>query len=365
MMKKKSILSGAIAASCLLAAGHIVQADVPVGSKPTDALFGNDQGETRAVLLMQNGVVLDKRFAPGYSDKTRFISWSMAKSVTAVLIGALVADGKLKLDAPVPFAEWQKPGDPRGAITLRNMLHMASGLDHTEGLDPALGAQGVLKSDTTQKIFVSGTAAMASASLLKGMEAKPGAKYEYSSITSLLLSELITRQLTDSKDPKVRAGAYTAFAKERVFKPAGITDAVLEYDGAGTQIGGSIIHMTLDDWGRFGQLMMAGKGVDGTQVIAPDYLAFLKTPSVVDPGYGGHFWLNRPRSAENAKYPALFPGKGPGSLFSAVGHLGQYVITSPDQGLVLVRLGKTNDDKLQPVREALGAVVAAIPMKGK
>ena len=60
----------------------------------------------------------------------------MAKSVTAVLIGELVADGKLKLDAPVPLAEWSKPGDPRGAITLRQMLNMSSGLDHTEGLDP-------------------------------------------------------------------------------------------------------------------------------------------------------------------------------------------------------------------------------------
>ncbi len=329
------------------------------------ALFGADQGETRAVLLVKDGVPVLRRFAPGYSDKTRFISWSMAKSVTAVLIGELVADGKLQLDGPVPFAEWQKAGDPRGQISLRQMLHMSSGLDHTEGLDPAKGDEGITGSDTTQNIFVRATQAMAAPGLAKGMEAKPGTKYEYSSMTSLLLSELITRQLTGSKDARIRAAAYTAFAQERVLKPAGIKDAVLEFDGAGTQIGGSIIYMTLDDWGRFGQLMMAGKGADGAQVIAPEFLAFLKTPSATDSGYGGHFWLNRPRSGEGAKHPALFPGKGPDTAFSAVGHLGQYVITSPDQGLVLVRLGKTNDDKLQPVRDALGSIVAAIPMKDK
>lgn len=321
-------------------------------------LFGADQGETRAVLVIKDSKQLFRQLATGYSDQTRFISWSMAKSITAVLIGELVADGKLSLDAPVPFAEWRKQGDPRGQITLRHMLHMSSGLDHIEGLDPAEGDKGILGSDTTQTLFVAGTQAMAARGLAKGLEAKPGTKYEYSSITSLLLAELITRQLTDSKDPNVRAAAYTAFATERLFKPAGITDAMLEFDGAGTQIGGSIIHMTLDDWGRFGSLLLEGKGTDGVEVIAPDWLSFLKMPSITDPGYGGHFWLNRPRSQENAANPALFPGKGPDSAFAAVGHLGQYVIVSPDQRLVVVRLGKTNDDQLGPVRKALGEVVA-------
>ncbi len=347
-----------IFASLLLAAAAGPASNSASAPASAMTLFGADQGDARAVLIMKDGKQLFHRLAPGYTDETRFISWSMAKSVTAVLIGELVADGKLQLDAPVPFAEWQGAGDPRGQITLRQMLHMSSGLDHTEGLDPAEGDKGILGSDTTQTIFVAGTQAMAARGLAKDMEAKPGVKYEYSSITSLLLAELITRQLTDSKDPKTRAAAYTGFATERLFKPAGITNAVMEFDGAGTQIGGSIIHMTLNDWGRFGSLLLEGKGTDGSQVIAPDWLAFLKTPSITDPGYGGHFWLNRPRSQENAKYPALFPGKGPPSLFAAVGHLGQYVIVSPDQKLVVVRLGKTNDDQLDPVRKALGEVVS-------
>jgi CubicO group peptidase (beta-lactamase class C family) len=313
-------------------------------------LFAADQGETRAVLMMRGDKVVAKRYAPGYSDANRFISWSMAKSVTAVLVGELVADGKLSLDAPVPFAEWGKPGDPRGGITLRQMLHMSSGLDHTEGLDPREGAAGVLKSDTTSILFVNGTETMAARGLAKGMEAKPGVKYEYSSMTSLLLSELITRTLTDSKDAKVRAQAYTAFAQERLFGPAGITSAVFDFDGSGTQIGGSIIYMTLEDWGRFGQVMMGRAGV-----IAPDWLTFLRTPSATDGGYGGHIWLNRPRPKGSDL--ALFPGTGPNSLYAAIGHLGQFVIVSPEQDLVLVRLGKTNDNVMNPVRLALGRVV--------
>src|SRR3546814_2601111 len=56
-------------------------------------LFAADPG-TRAVLLIENGRVIAKRYAPGFSDANRFISWSMAKTVTAMLVGELVADGK-------------------------------------------------------------------------------------------------------------------------------------------------------------------------------------------------------------------------------------------------------------------------------
>ena len=249
-MQMKSLV---IAAAASLAAS---QSTAVAPSTPLAPLFAADQGETRAALMIRSGQVVAKHYGPGYSDANRLISWSMAKSVTAVLVGELVADGKLSLDAPVPFAEWRGAGDPRGGITLRQMLHMSSGLDHSEGLDPRDGAAGVLKSDTTSILFVNGTNMMAARGLAKGMEAKPGAKYEYSSITSLLLSELITRTLTGSKDAKVRAQAYTAFARDRLFGPAGITSAVFDFDDAGTQIGGSIIYMNLDDWGRFGEVML-------------------------------------------------------------------------------------------------------------
>lgn len=319
------------------------------------ALWETDQSETRAVVVLRDGREAAKRYADGYSDANRFISWSMAKSVTAVLVGELVADGKLQLDAPVPFIEWQKPDDPRAAITLRQMLHMESGLSHTEVGDP------IQNSDTNQALFVQATEGMAAYAMAKPLEAKPGTKYEYSSLTSLLLAELITRRLTDSKDPRVRANAYKAFAEERLFRPAGITSAVMDFDGAGTQIGGSIIYMTLDDWGRFGQLLLAGKGGDGDQVIAPGWLTFLRTPSPTNPRYGGHIWLNTGKGGGEAE---LFPGRGPPTLYAAIGHLGQYVIASPTQKLVLVRLGKTQDDALQPVREALGSVVASVSSSG-
>ena len=327
-------------------------------TSPIDAMFATDLGETRGALLIRDGRVVAKRYSAGYSDANRFVSWSMAKTITAALVGELVADGRLTLDAPAPVAEWQGANDPRRAITLRHLLTMSSGLRHTEVGDP------VENSDTNQVLFVSGTNTMAARAIAQPLETKPGSKFEYSSLTTLLLSEIITRTLTDSSDPLVRARIYQAFAEERLWKPTGIKSAVMDFDGAGTQIGGSIIYMTLDDYGRWGQLLLKGQAADKAQVIAPEWLAVMRAPSATNAEYGGQTWLNRAGGAD--AQPSLFPDKGPNTLFACIGHLGQFVIVSPDQDMVLVRLGKTDDSDpaFGRLRGALGDIAAAIPVKG-
>ena len=349
-MKKNS--RWIVLASVLLTSGSTAAPD-PGTLAP---LFGQGDGETRAALMIRDGRVVAKRYARGYSDTNRFVSWSMAKTVTAILIGDLVTQGKLSLDAPAPIAEWRGAADPRRAITLRMLLNMASGLRHTEVGDP------VEASDTDQVLFVSGTQAMAKRAIGVPLEARPGAKFEYSSLTTIILAEIITRTLTASSDARVRANAYRDFATAHLFAPAGIRSVVLDFDGSGTQIGGSLIYMTLDDYGRLGQVLLDGKGINGRQIVAPDWLAFMKKPSPDNPEYGGQLWLNRRGGRE--RHPALFPGHGPATLVSCLGHLGQFVIASPDQNLVLVRLGKTQDDTpaFTVLRGALAQIVDRVPL---
>ena len=314
------------------------------------SLFAADQGDTRAAVLIEDGRVIAKRYAPGYGDANRFISWSTAKTMTAMLIGELVSDGKLSLDAPAPIAEWRKPGDPRGAITLRHLLQMRSGLRHTEVGKP------IESSDTNQVLFASGTQDMAARSITQPLEAAPGSKFEYSSLTTIILAEIITRTLTDSRDPVVRAKAYRDFAMARLYRPAGAGGAFLEFDGGGTQIGGSLIHLSLDDFAHMGRLLLDGTGADGTQVIAPDWLAFMKTPSPAKSIYGGQTWLNR-----------FGVGAGGPAIASMNGHLGQYVLTFEGVGkdgkphsFILVRLGNTREDRLDVVEKAMGKLAARV-----
>ena len=57
----------------------------------------------------------------------------------------------------------------------------------------------------------------------------------------------------------------------------------------------------------------------------------------------------------------LFPGKAPSDVYAALGHLGQFVVVSPQHRLTIVRLGKTNDADLGPVNDQLAKLIAIFP----
>ena len=139
-------------------------------ARELDDLFSKPGlGETRAVVVMHGGEIAAERYAPGYGPQTRFVSWSMAKTVTAVMIGMLVADGRLRLDETPPIPRGQRPGDPRGEITLRQLLQMRSGLRHTEAGDPPY------ESSEVRMLFLDGRDDMALFAESQPLEAEPGA----------------------------------------------------------------------------------------------------------------------------------------------------------------------------------------------
>lgn len=344
-------MRGAATRAILLA---VLCAAVPAAATPAQdaaiaALFAPAAAETRAVVVMQDGRIVAERYGRGYGPANRFISWSMAKSVTATLVGMLVDAGKLRLDDPAPVPEWAKDG--RRAITLRQLLHMSSGLRHDE-----LGKPDVQDSDTNRALFSDRSADMLGAAVAAPLTAKPGTDYEYSSQTSVILAGIVQRTIAPGVNaPAARRKAMRDFMVARL--GAVMPSLICEYDARGTMIGGSLCHATARDWARFGQLYLDGGKFGGRQVVSAAWVAFVRTPAPTNPGYGGHFWINRANPA--AKRPALFPDQGPPDTFSPVGHLGQFVTITPSKRLIVVRLGKTQDDRLAPVRAALGRLVNA------
>jgi CubicO group peptidase (beta-lactamase class C family) len=83
--------------------------------------------------------------------------------------------------------------------------------------------------------------------------AEPGSKWEYSTATSVILSDIAARALTDSRDPAVRRQVMSDYLRSRLFIPAGMPSATPEFDAAGTMEGGSMIHATARDWAKFGE----------------------------------------------------------------------------------------------------------------
>src|SRR5260221_6705419 len=66
-----------------------------------------------AVVVVHDGRIIAERYAPGFGPDVRMQSWSMAKSVTNALVGTLVRQGRLRLDAPAPVPALRDPGHAR------------------------------------------------------------------------------------------------------------------------------------------------------------------------------------------------------------------------------------------------------------
>ena len=318
-----------------------------------DALFTDSgAGETQALLVMHGGRIVAERYGAGYGRETRFAGWSMTKTITGILIGLLVSDGRLRLDESAPVPAWQRPGDPRGEITLRQLLQMRSGLRHTEGGNPAYA------SDEVRMLFLDGRDDMAAYAEAPPLEAEPGSMFEYSSATSVILADLAARALTVRREPAIRRQAVADYLRTRIFEPLGMRSAVPEYDAAGTFIGSSMVHAPARDWARLGEFLRNAGAVRGAQIIPRGWIDFMIAPSPRNPGYGAQLWLNRPQRAGGE---TMFPGATPQSLFACVGHLGQYVIVSPVQRLTIVRLGKTDDPERKALRGHLAAIAGLFP----
>ncbi|MEP5937609.1 MAG: serine hydrolase [Erythrobacter sp.] len=327
-------------------------------ARAVDDLFSlPDLGETRALVVMQDGEIAAERYSDGYDADTRFVSWSMAKTVTAIMIGMMVADGKLSLDESAPVPQWRRPGDARGEITLRQLLQMRSGLRHTEAGNPPY------ESAEVRMLFLDGRDDMAAWAEEQPLEAEPGAKFEYSSNTTVILADIAADVLTSSKDPDIRRQAVTDYLNARLFDPLGMESMVPEFDAAGTLIGGSLIHGSARDWAKLGEMLRRkGKAPTGEQLVPRRWVERMIAPSPRSPHYGLQTWLNRPLDDADQPHP-LFPDRAPQSMFALIGHMGQYVIVSPQQRLTVVRLGHSaSEDRVRMVQK-LADVLELYPVR--
>lgn len=334
----------------------VVALAAPAAANPLADRFFTDPalGQTRALVVLQDGKRVYERYAPGYGPGTRLVSWSMAKTITGTLIGQLVGASRLDLDAPAPVPAWRvTPGDPRAAITLRHLVHMSAGLEHSE-------VEPVGSADTNRGLFSDRSGDIAAFAVSKPLATKPGSTYEYSTLTTHILADIAQRTIAPAADtPEAKRRATRAFINARLAGPAGMPSLVCEYDPAGTLLGGSLCHATARDWANFGQLWLDRGVVAGRQVIPAGWVRFALTPSPANGSYGGHIWLNRP--SKPGERPGLMQGLGPADAFAAQGHLGQFVIGVPSKRLVVVRLGFTPDDRRPALATGLGRLVEGWP----
>ena len=295
-----------------------------------------------AVLVVHGGRLVAERYqgALEHFDRpptpvtaeTTLLSWSMAKSMLHAVVGMLVADGRLALDAPAAVPEWADPGDPRHAITLRQLLAMRDGLDFAEDY-----VDGEV-SDTIEMLFGDGQADMAHFAADRPLAAPPGTRFNYSSGTSNIISGIVARAVGPGE-------SYARFLHGRLFGPLGMTSADPEFDEAGTWVASSSMYATARDYARFGLLYLRDGVWDGVRLLPAGWVDYGRTWVSEDPDdaspYGAHWW-----------------GVAGDTLgtFRASGYEGQSITLCPALDLMVVRLGKTPHERepnLIPWRAAM------------
>jgi CubicO group peptidase (beta-lactamase class C family) len=295
---------------------------------------------SRAVVVMQRGHIIAERYASGIGSDTALAGWSMSKSVMNALVGVLVQEGRLTVDAPAPIPEWHQPGDPRAGITLDHLLHMSAGLAFDEDQDSP-------RSDVMRMLFGVGDVAQFVTS--RDAAVAPGTHWTYSNASTNIIATAIRNVLHDRT-------AYLTFPRRALFDPIGMSSAVLETDAAGTFIGSSYMYATARDWARFGMLYLRDGVWNENRILPQGWIDYSRTPAPVGgvKRYGAHFWLEIP-----PEYAGTDP-RIPAPAFHAVGHEAQFVTIVPSRDLVIVRLGRTRHpqgwDHAAFVRDVLAAV---------
>ncbi len=272
------------------------------------------------LLILKNGEIVTERYRYGRSEDARFLSFSMAKSVTSLLIGIAVAHGAIaSLDDTAAKYVKDLDGSAYGNTSIRHLLRMSSGLRFTERYD---GQDDVAR--------LSRSAASGNPSVLSVLRsiterhAAAGEKFVYASAESEVLGRVLAaatgRSLAD-------------LSTEWLWQPMGAeNNAFWRTSTDGQEMAAGAFNASLRDWGRLG-LLLANDGRVGTQQIVPlEYLLdatdAARQPAAFSPyhatqsfGYGYQFWLHPLRERS----------------FGLQGVHGQSVFVQPANGIVMVQ----------------------------
>ncbi len=296
----------------------------PAPAAVTDAInraFGDDLDQpgrtnlgTRAVVVLHRGQLVAERYANGFTPATPQLGWSMAKSVTNLLTGVLVAEGRVTVDDPQLRPEWT---DDRSRITVDQLMRMTSGLQWDETYD--------LGTPITRMLYLEPDMAGYVASL--PLAHPPGTHQQYSSgSTNLLCSVLVEAAEGGPNLPRAE-----------LFGPLGLSSAIWEPDATGNPVCSSYLWATPRDWATLGQFALQDGVWRGERLLPEGWLAQSTTVKPVataeEVGYAAGWWVNRLPDGTLAD-PTL-----PADAYWASGHDGQRLYVVPSEQLVVVRLG--------------------------
>ncbi len=271
-----------------------------------------EENKTVAFLIIKNDTIQYEKYFEGYDQESIVPSFSMAKSVTSILIGCAIDEGLIKsVDEPITnyIPELKENGLEK--VTIKHLLQMTSGIKFKESYyDPFGDAASFYYGRNLRKKIAK-------------MEVKtePGTRFEYISGNTQLLGLVLERALLDK--------SVTQYMQEKLWTPLG-----MEYDASwsidrkkdGLEKTFCCLNACARDYAKIGRLYLNKGNWNGKQIVSQKWV---EESTKLDTAAG---------SAQFYQYQWWLPQ--PGVDFMAEGILGQFIYVSPAKDLVIVRLGK-------------------------
>ena len=274
----------------------------------------NDERKTKSFLVIKNDSILFEKYYDGHKQTDISNSFSVAKSIVTSMMGKAIMEGKIKsLDQPVSdFFEEYKNG-LASELTVGDLASMSSGMKWNEKYYSVINI-------TSESYF---TDDLRSVILGQEIENKPGKGFRYSSGDTQLLAMIIE---------KATGTSLSNYLSQKFWGPMGAENLALwqiDSKESGMEKAYCCIAATARDFARFGKLYIdKGKWGD-TEILDSSFVELSLNPVFDDsPFYGYGWWLYE------------FEGK---KVFTMNGHRGQFVISFPDENIIIVRQGDFNN----------------------
>jgi CubicO group peptidase (beta-lactamase class C family) len=275
---------------------------------------------TTGLLIARDDTILVERYQYARNDRHRFTSFSMAKTVTSMLIGVAIAEGRMRsIDDPAATYVPALAGTEYGRTPIRHLLQMSSGVRFLEEYS---GRDDVTKL-AMDTFWLRGPGGVAAVSQFNERIAPSGTRYSYASAETQVLGLVLAHAVGRS---------VSAYLQEKIWQPIGAeADASWLVDRAGQESTFCCLNVVLRDWGRLGLLLAHEGNWRGRQIIPA---AWIREATSVRPeqpylaprtatrffGYGYQSWI--------------FPDEP--RMFALLGIRGQTIYVDPSRRLVMV-----------------------------
>lgn len=295
--------------------------DFVLGGKSYNFADALKATNTNALLVMKDGTLVHESYYNGAGPESRFIAWSISKSITSILLGIAMHEGKIE---SLQDTTGKYVPEARGTVfedvSLYHMLQMQAGTSYREMAKGQKADIYTLKDNSIN----TGLSRFTDTSVLNlTRTSKPGTQFNYSTLTASMLGRVVEEATSTS---------LARYTEEKLWKPAGMQLSaywILDGEpGTGQAYGGGGFNASARDLARIGQMMLNGGSINNKQIVPAKWVAqsthYERSEAVIPMENRGYQF--QWRTFLNTK------------IYEAIGVYGQYVSVDPATNTVIVKL---------------------------